>query len=350
MGTLMQLRGLSRLRRVWRRLKRSLAPQQGALILCYHRVAEMPQSPRRLWVSPQRFAEQLDALTRHFVPLSLSELAERLRAGKVPDKAVVVTFDDGYADNLWNARPLLERFGVPATVFVTTGLVGTDREFYWDELERLLLSETVTRGNGETVKQGSEEAEKRGNGEGRGEQELCLEMGGQVRRWRLVTPEERLKAYHEIHDEMTSMPPEQREAILKQLRIWAGADERGRSTHRLMTVEELATISRDGLVEIGAHTVNHPDLSALPPERQQWEIETSKRQLEEWLGRLIRWFAYPYGRGSAVTRQLVQEAGFEAACSMSLGSTTNRSDPFWLPRIFVENWDGDELMRRLREV
>lgn len=341
----MRLRGLSQLRRVWRRLKRSLAPQRGALILCYHRVAEMPQSPRRLWVSPQRFAEQLDALTKHFVPLSLSELVERLRAGKVPDKAVVVTFDDGYADNLWNARPLLERFGVPATVFVATGLVGTDREFYWDELERLLLSETVKQGSEETEKQGNGETKKR-----RGEQELRLEMGGQVRRWRLVTPEECLKAYHEIHDEMTSMPPEQREAILKQLRIWAGAKERGRPTHRLMTIEELVAIRRDGLVEIGAHTVNHPDLSALPPERQRWEIETSKRQLEEWLGRPIRWFAYPYGRGSAVTRQLVQEAGCEAACSMSLGSTINRSDPFWLPRLFVENLDGDELLRRLREV
>jgi len=91
-------------------------------------------------------------------------------------------------------------------------------------------------------------------------------------------------------------------------------------------------------------------LTAIPPEQQRWEIETSKRQLEEWLGRPVRWFAYPYGSGNFVTRQLVKEAGFEVACSMSLGFVTNRSDPFWLPRIFVENWDGDELVKRLREV
>lgn len=284
----------------------------------------MPQSPHRLWVSPHRFAEQLDALTRHFVPLSLSELAERLRAGKVPDKAVVVTFDDGYADNLWNARPLLERFGVPATVFVTTGLVGTDREFYWDELERLLLRET--------------------------EQELRLEVRGrvrQVRQWKLTNDEERLRAYREICDLLKPLQPEEREIVLEQLRYWFGVPANGRPDRRLMSVEELVAISRDGLVEIGAHTVNHPDLSALPPNRQRWEIETGKGQLEKWLGRSIRWFAYPYGRGNAVTRQLVREAGFEAACAMSLSSVTHRSDPFWLPRLFVENWDGDEFLRRL---
>jgi len=76
-----------------------------------------------------------------------------------------------------------------------------------------------------------------------------------------------------------------------------------------MTVEELIAISRDGLIDLGAHTVNHPDLATLPSERQRWEIEMSKRQLEAWLGRPVRWFAYPYGSGNSVTRQLVKEAG-----------------------------------------
>jgi len=337
----MRLRGLSRLRKLWRRLRRSIVPQRGAIILCYHRIADLPQSPRRLWVSPQRFAEQLEVLTRNFVPLSLAELAERLQEGKVPDKAVVITFDDGYADNFWSALPLLERFGVPATVFVTTGLVGTEREFYWDELERLILGETVKGRNGETEKGRS------GNLIG---QELRLEIRGRVRQWKLTNDEERLKAYHEIHDLLTPLLPEQREAVLQQLRLWFGVSENGRPDYRLMTVEELVAISRDGLVDIGAHTVNHPDLTAIPPEQQRWEIETSKRQLEEWLGRPVRWFAYPYGSGNFVTRQLVKEAGFEVACSMSLGFVTNRSDPLWLPRIFVENWDGDELVRRLGQV
>jgi len=338
----MRIRGLSRLRKFWRRLKCSIVPQRGAIILCYHRIADLPKSPRRLWVSPQRFAEQLEVLTRNFTPLSLAELAKRLQEGKVPDRAVVITFDEGYADNLWNARPLLERFGVPATVFVTTGSVGTNREFYWDELERLILVETVKRRSGETV--------TRENLAMVGEKELRLEIKGRTRQWKLTSDEEQLKAYHEICDLLMPLSPEQREAVLEQLRLWFGASENGRPEYRLMTVEELATISRDGLIEIGAHTVNHPNLTTIPPERQRWEIETSKRQLEEWLRRPIRWFAYPYENGDAVTRRLVQEAGFEAACAMNWGLVGNSTDLFWLPRIFVENWDGDELVKRLREV
>ena len=345
----MRIRGLSRLRKLWRRLRRSIVPQRGAIILCYHRIADLPQSPRRLWVSPQRFAEQLEVLTRNFVPLSLAELAKRLQEGKMPDKAVVITFDDGYADNFWNARPLLKHFGVPATVFVTTGLVGTEREFYWDELERLLLRETVKRGHGETEKGRNGETEKGRSGDIVG-QKLCLELGKRTRQWKLTSDGERLKAYHEICDLLKPLSPEQRGTVLEQIRRWLGVSENGDPDRRFMTVEELATISRDGLIDIGAHTVNHPDLATLPPEQQRWEIETSKAQLEAWLSKPISWFAYPYGSGSSITRQLVKEAGFEGACSVFLGVVTNHSDSFWLPRIFVENWDGDELVKRLREV
>lgn len=300
-------------------------PQHGAIILCYHRIADLPNSPRRLWVSPSRFAEQLEVITRYFTPISLSELVTRLRNGNVPDKAIVVTFDDGYADNLWNAKPLLERYGAPATVFVSTGFVGTKREFYWDELERLLLLDCKAN-------------------------EVYLDINGQKCHWQLATPEERLKAYHEIHDSLTPLSPNEREKVIEQLRQRLGAEGEGRDDCRVMTADELLEISRDGLVEIGAHTVNHPDLSVLPPELQWQEIVASKRQLEGRLNRPIRWFAYPYGRGNAATRQLVQDAGFEAACAVIHRTVNENDDLYRLPRFFVENWDGEVFMKRLSEL
>jgi len=320
-----RLRGLSRIRRFWRRLRRTILPQRGAIILCYHRITDLPNSPRRLWVSPPRFAEQLEVITRYFTPISLSELVARLRNGNAPDKAIVVTFDDGYADNLWNAKPLLERYGVPATVFVTTGFVGTGREFYWDELERLLLLDCKVN-------------------------EVYLDINGQKRHRQLATPEERLKAYHEIHDSLTPLSPGKRERVIEQLRQQLGVEEKGRDERRVMTVDELLEISRDGLVEIGAHTVNHPDLPSLPPELQWQEIMTSKRQLEGWLNRPVRWFAYPYGRGNATIRKLVRDAGFEAACAVIHRTVNENDDLFWLPRFFVENWDGEVFMKWLSEL
>jgi peptidoglycan/xylan/chitin deacetylase (PgdA/CDA1 family) len=78
-------------------------------------------------------------LRRHAHPIKLQELPQGLLDNNLPDRSVVVTFDDGYADNLYDAKPLLERYDIPATVFLTTGYVGHEREFWWDELDRLLL-------------------------------------------------------------------------------------------------------------------------------------------------------------------------------------------------------------------
>ena len=119
--------------RIWKGLH-----SQG-LILLYHRVVTLDTDPQLLSVTPEHFAGHLEYISEHYNPISLSELYQALKAGKVPDKSVVITFDDGYADNLWNAKPLLEKYGIPATVFVTSSRVDGDREFWLDDLERLLL-------------------------------------------------------------------------------------------------------------------------------------------------------------------------------------------------------------------
>jgi peptidoglycan/xylan/chitin deacetylase (PgdA/CDA1 family) len=84
--------------------------QQRGLIVVYHRIAEPTLDPQLLCVSPQHFAEHLEIMTRSYAPLSLRALGQRVEEGRVPSRALVVTFDDGYADNLSHATPLLERY------------------------------------------------------------------------------------------------------------------------------------------------------------------------------------------------------------------------------------------------
>ena len=125
------------LRRYGRRVANTLLP--GALILNYHRVAEPGLDPWELRVSPRHFDEHLDVVRRLGRPTQLSQLTEMLRDGKPMKGAVAITFDDGYFDNYENARPLLEKHGIPATIFVVSGSIGSERGFWWDELAALLL-------------------------------------------------------------------------------------------------------------------------------------------------------------------------------------------------------------------
>src|SRR5262249_15981713 len=102
-----------------------------ALILMYHGVAEVGSDAWSLFVTPQHFAEDLEVLRKHGRPMRLRRLAQAFGNVSLASRSVVVTFDDGYANNLHNARPLLERYDIPATVFLTTGYLGREYEFWW---------------------------------------------------------------------------------------------------------------------------------------------------------------------------------------------------------------------------
>ena len=108
-------------------VKRLRTPRPQGVILLYHRVASGLADPWRLCVSPEHFAEQLDVVASSWQPLALHDLAreEGTRSGSLP---VAITFDDGYADNLQVAAPLLAERGLPASFFIVSGTIGSGRE------------------------------------------------------------------------------------------------------------------------------------------------------------------------------------------------------------------------------
>jgi peptidoglycan/xylan/chitin deacetylase (PgdA/CDA1 family) len=110
---------------------------------------------------------------------------------------------------------------------------------------------------------------------------------------------------------------------------------------------EVEALEQGGVIEIGAHTVTHPFLSALPAAWQRDEIKDGKAFLEELLGHPVTSFAYPYGDYTAETTALVREAGLKCACSTVADTVWRRSDCFQLPRVEVKDWDGEEFAARL---
>jgi peptidoglycan/xylan/chitin deacetylase (PgdA/CDA1 family) len=226
-------------RDTWRRL------QRGAIILAYHAIAREGEPTSRFVVSEERFHSQMEWLKRAgYHVIALDELVRCMREYRLPPaKSVVLTFDDGYRDNLELAVPVVERFGYPWTLFLPSSAGASNG---WSEMESL---------------QGRE----------------------------------------------------------------------------LIDIHEAPSFGRGS---VGAHGRTHVDLVAIPPTEAEREIVGSKAELEGALGRPVTSFAYPYGRTSDEVRHLVQDAGFESACTTVPGPNRPATDPYMLHRYEIDGRDS----------
>jgi peptidoglycan/xylan/chitin deacetylase (PgdA/CDA1 family) len=292
------------------------------LVLLYHRVTSLARDPQRLAVSPENFRRQLEWLKAHYPVLRFDE---DWRSARRP--AVVVTFDDGYADNAREALPIAEEAGVPVTFFISTGTLGSAREFWWDEIERCL--DVAPRGAGHF--------------------ELPTAQGKRI--FPATTNEERAALYEALHPLVKAMAVETRERTLDALRGWAKTGDAGRDSHRPLAIAELRTLAASPRVTIGAHSVNHVPLARLSRERQRDEIETSRSRLEEWIGRPVQSFSYPFGGRADYDRRsvaLCRAAGFRKAAANVPGSWHRWHGDFEIPRRLVRDWDAAEFASRIR--
>jgi peptidoglycan/xylan/chitin deacetylase (PgdA/CDA1 family) len=168
-----------------------------------------------------------------------------------------------------------------------------------------------------------------------------------------TVPSQPQRVYLDLMKVLHDLYADAREAALSGLAAWAGIDRNhGRQDHLSVKAEELAALPVNGLIEVGAHTVNHSSLSALPLEAQQQEITESKLALERILDRPVSSFSYPFGERRDYSRdtvKLVKEAGFSCACSNFHGHVTALTDPYQLPRFIVRDWDGDTFARKMEE-
>ncbi len=275
-----------------------------SVILLYHRITRLEPDPWSLCVTPEHFSEHLDVLQKYRrVRLDRLEPRSRWLSGL----SVAVTFDDGYADNLHEAARLLERFDTPATFFIATGYIGGNREFWWDELERIVFSSDAP-------------------------------------------PAQRDQIYRELYAELQPLPQAARCLRLDSLAHYFGAARASRQSHRVLTARELQQLGEHRLAEIGAHTVTHPVLAAQPDAIQYAEVSNSKTWLEELLGRPVTSFSYPYGgRGhySDAAVRAVREAGFKRACTTEARPVRESDPPHEWARLNVTDLNGDQFEKFL---
>lgn len=294
------------------------------VVLGYHRVSSLATDPQMLAVSPANFRQQLDVITRY----PLLRFEDDWTTVRKP--ALVVTFDDGYADNLLEALPLLEEFNVPATFFVTAGKIGSHEEFWWDELERLILLPAQLPS-----------------------EYTLIGKNGKKSTWPSRSPSDRLKLYESVHRHIHELGiPEECSDLLVQLRSWAGLPVEGRESHFPLKHAELTALAAHPLVTIGAHGMSHLPFSRLMPVEQQEELTRSRDLLQSWLDREVTVFSYPFGTKkdfTPATMEFVHAAGFRKAAANFPGQWHGWTNAYKIPRHLVRNWDGETFSRQLQK-
>ena len=243
-----------------RALRRTKFP--GVAVLCYHGVRDDGLADgsipfQYLHIAASRFESHCRMLRECCDPISLDDWRAALRGGPpLPERPVLITFDDGYRSVLTKGAPILAEYGLPAAVFVCTGPMITRRRLWFDD---------VAEREGEDV----------------------------VEIWKSRGHEEWAAA----------------------CAATSALDER--DPRALMTPEELAKLAGAGIIEIGGHTVSHPILAHAPAREQRREIEENLRSIQQWVGKPVRAFAYPNGRPgidySAETIAILRTVGIDMA-------------------------------------
>ena len=297
--------------------------RESAIILMYHRVVSpawgeggVPVQPG-MYVTPETFAHQVEWIQSYFSVLSLQELLLRLRLNKDVSKCCVLTFDDGWVDNYQNVFPIIQKHRVPCTVFLATGLIGTNRWFWPDEVAECLFLICRGKVNINTFSDALKKLLFQSGVGGKNELQVviddCIEL---------------IKVYS----------PKQRKALMLEMTsVCFGGDMP--NNRYLMNWDEVKEMADSGLVEFGSHTANHRLLNQISPKEVLAEIVDSKNKIENEIGQPCLSFAYPNGNYSNEVISVLQDSGIMAAVTTSRGYVTaaNTSTLFELPRIAVHD-------------
>lgn len=275
-------------------------------VLYYHRVNN-DNDPFFEAISTTVFEQQMRYLARHYKLVSMRKMMRHLEDGNPRDLAVAVTFDDGYRDNYENAFPILQRYNIPATIFLTTGHLDSGEPMWFEQLAEALQKTTIE----------------------------CLDLEIDIpRRFWTRSLAERLQANAQIFAVLRKLSDEDRQHWLSEILRRLGAPATSARMNKMLTWDQVRIMNAHG-VDFGGHTVKHPFLSTLTPSQAAWEVGVCKTRIEEELQKPVDYFAYPNGREEDFTsfsKQILREVGYQAAVTTMWGINNQATDRMALRR------------------
>lgn len=292
-------------------------------ILAYHRVLDIasedafPFDPELISASAEGFAWQMEYVKRRYQPITFSAAIDMID-GKIgwPERPIIITFDDGYDDNYYHAFPILASLNVPATIFVSTGYIGTDMPFWFDYVAHILWrapAGPVFTGNlGLELEIDHGQSSRRAG------------AAALVRALKRVSNRERLSFLQEFKNRYDDI-----------------ADRECMFLSRPLDWKQIREMSSSG-IEFGSHTVSHPILSRLDDQELEHELAESRRILELHLDRPAEVLAYPVGGAEEFNETVIKaarSAGYRLGVSYMHGvNCIEQLDHFRLRRHRVERY------------
>ncbi len=312
-------------------------------VLRYHRVADLETDPFGLAVAVRQFEQHLALIRAEYAPVPMTVFD---RPDQIPRRAVVLTFDDGYHDFAATVQPLLGRYQVPATVFVTTEALPEPREFWWDRVGRVCLAPGVLPSRLELRRRANQAIRF----DLAGSERYTAPDAERFRSWSLGSEEDPTGRHRLLRTLFSALQPldaTERDDLTSQLERWTGVPV-GPPVARRLGAEELVALSRDPLIEIGGHSVTHPHFRRIDRAGQWQEISECKASLDRLLRRPTRSFAYQSGAAGGAAA-LARQAGFTMAFTTTEAVVRGWHGRFRLPRIRAVE-DPDHFARRLRRL
>ncbi len=297
-------------------IRRRVFRRYGIYILSYHHVIERCDSDRLGHdVTVKHFEEQLHFVKNQFDVVSLEQALGLLAGGSLNRDCVVITFDDGYQDNYRLAFPILCRSKIPATVFLITGLIGTDHVPWYDECREYLEAFATTKTA--PIRQT--------------EDPILVQIQKILSsRGKIDTKVERAT------DFLKTVNHRRRQEVLQLMRSRFQGTHSNKRRFRMMNWDQVREMACHG-VTFGSHTVTHPVLTRMGANEAERQLTISKQNLEKKLATPCDAFAFPNGDFDPGIIEILKSGGYRSACTQIFGANEAGCNVFRLKRIGVGN-------------
>jgi peptidoglycan/xylan/chitin deacetylase (PgdA/CDA1 family) len=280
-----------------------------AIILFYHRFTDHSSNELPPKLNVKTFENQIKHLKKWYQLISLDELVDQLKTGKdFSHPYAVITIDDGFKDNYDFAFPLLKRYDMRASIYLTTGFIGTD-SVPWIEEIACALNTTPKRN-------------------------FKFEKLFHNKTFNISNHLKKFDLWTEIYEKMLYLQHDTKNDLVTEILQKLNGGNKHK-TRVMLDWDEVGEMSRNQ-ISFGAHSVSHPTLSRMHPDEAMFEIRESRRVIEEKLGVSVRHFAIPNGKDEDFTeelREFCKSEGFDSVVTTNYGVVTKESDPYALPRV-----------------